>query len=202
MFKKEMDINIDEKVLRKNKIPLLHTDPSWIKLFGNAKDRDIINLRKDLQKKLSEEKEIDIMVNKLQKQKLRCMKMILGVSDSINNENKKDNVSLLDEYKDKIEEINIKLEELIFQLETMPQEIRKINLNLLNATIQYGYKELKNKENILNQSVEELDRLRSRLKELINIKYDYEEWINETYTFFHGLLGSKIIEKIDKERLK
>ena len=128
--------------------------------------------------------------------------MILGVSDSINNENKKENIKFLDEYKDRIEIINNDLEELTFELETIPQEIREANAKLLNATIKYGYNELKIKEEVLDKSTEELYILRTRLKELINIKHDYEEWIDETYTFFHGLLGSKIIEEIDKERLR
>lgn len=202
MFDRNLNIDIDEKVLRKNKIPLLHTDSNWIKLFGDVKDRNIISLKKQLEEIVSKEREIEKQVKNLQREKLKCMKMILGVSNSVNNENKKENLVLLDEYKKKIEEINLKLDDLTFQMETIPKEIREINTNLLNATIQYGYKELIDKEKILNQSTEEIDILRRRLKELINIKHDYEEWINETYSFFHGLLGSEVIEKIDKERLK
>ncbi len=198
----EKNINIDKKLYRENKIPLLHTDPSWVKLFGDVKDRDINRFKKDLMSKISEEEEIDRKLRKLKRQKLKSMKMILGLSDSINNDNKTENLGLLDEYKNRINKINIDIEELTFQMETIPKEIREINTNLLNATIEYGYKELRDKERILGQSIEELDILRERLKELINIRYDYEEAINETYSFFHGLLGSKAIEKIDKERLK
>lgn len=128
--------------------------------------------------------------------------MILGISDSVNNDNKTENIVLLDEYKDKIYNINQELEELAFQLEMMPKEIREGNFKLLTATIQYGYDELSSKEKIVNQSKEEIEILRQKLKELIKTKHDYEEWINETYTFFHGVLGSEIIGQIDKERLR
>lgn len=202
MFGKEIDINIDEKTLRKNNIPLLHTEKNWIKLFGNVKDKDIVNLKKNLKEKVDRERELEREIDKLQKEKYKSMKMILGVSDSINNEHKKENIGLLDEYKNRIEKINSELEELTFQMETIPHEIREANASLLNATIKYGYNELKIKEEVLDKSTKELELLRERLKELINIKHDYEEWINETYTFFHGLLGSKVIEKIDKERLR
>ncbi|MFA7534249.1 MAG: hypothetical protein WCY46_07955, partial [Tissierellaceae bacterium] len=76
------------------------------------------------------------------------------------------------------------------------------NLKLLNATIEYGYRELIIREKVVKESIVEIDQLRNRLKDLIKTKHDYEEWINKTYTFFHGLLGSEIIEKIDKERLR
>ncbi len=196
------NINLDESILLKNKIPLLHNDDSWIKLFGDANDKNIQNAKEELIELVSKEKEIEIRNRELQKEKLKCMKMILGVSDSINNDNKVENIALLDDYKNRMININEELEELTFQIETIPKEIREANLRLLNATVQYGYDELKAKEKIVNQSISEIEILRQRLKELIEIKNDYEEWINETYTFLHGLLGSEVIEKIDKERLK
>lgn len=195
-------IDLDEKIISKNKIPLLYSEPTWIKLFGKAKNRNIQRAKEELIKLVSEEKRIEARGKELQREKLRAMKMILGISDSVNNENKPENVRLLDEYKNRIENINEELDELIFQLETMPRKIREANLKLLNATIEYGYRELNLREKILKESIEEIEVLRSRLKDLIKIKYDYEEWINETYRFFHGLLGSDTIEKIDEERLR
>ncbi|NLK43457.1 MAG: hypothetical protein GX300_03560 [Tissierellia bacterium] len=195
-------IDLDEKLIKKNRIPLLYNEPSWVKLFGKARNRNIQRAREELIALVEKEKELDIKTKDLQREKLKAMKMILGISDSVNNENKPENIRLLDEYKNKVERINEELNELIFQLETMPKEIREANLNLLNATIEYGYRELNNREKILKQSIEEIDVLRTRLKELIKIKHDYEEWINETYRFFHGLLGSDTIEKIDEERLR
>lgn len=196
------NIKLDENILRKNKIPLLFNEPSWVKLFGDSGDKSIQNRKEELILLVSKEKEMSIRSRKLQKEKLESMKMILGISDSINNDNKTENIVLLDEYKDKIYKINQELEELTFQLETMPKEIREGNFKLLNATIQYGYDELRYKEKIVNQSTVEIETLRQKLKGLMETKYDYEEWINETYTFLHGVLGSEMIEKIDRERLK
>lgn len=195
-------IDLDEKIIRKNRIPLLYNEPSWVKLFGKAKNRNIQRAKEDLIELVTREKELDTRVKKLQREKLQAMKMILGISDSVNNENKAENVRLLDEYKDKVVNINEELDELMFELETMPKKIREANLELLNVTIEYGYKELNSREKTLKEATEEIDVLRSRLKDLIKIKYDYEEWINETYRFFHGLLGSDTIEKIDEERLR
>lgn len=200
MFEKK--VVVDKNILRKNKIPLLHNDKSWKKLFGDVKDININNAKEEIINLVSREKELEDKSKKLSKEKLNCMKMILGVSDSVNNNNKVENIGLLDEYKSKMVEINDELEEIAFELETIPKEIRDANLRLLNATIQYGYDELKNKEGIVEKSKTEIEVLRERLKELINIRHDYEEWINETYQFFHGILGPEIIEKIDEERLK
>ncbi|HEY8363006.1 MAG TPA: hypothetical protein VIK77_09000 [Tissierellaceae bacterium] len=194
-------IDLDQNIIKKNKIPILCHEPTWIKLFGNADNKNIQKAKEELIELLEENKRLDNRVKELQKEKVHAMKMILGISDSINNENKVENVKLLDEYKYKMENINEELDELTFQLEMMPNKIKEANLRLLNATLDYGYKELNNREKVLKEALDEIDVLKARLKELIKIKYDYEEWINATYKFFHGLLGSDTIDKIDEERL-
>lgn len=200
MFGRNM--NLDENILRKNKIPILFNDLNWIKLFADSNDKNIQNAKEVLMDLLAKEKEIELRSNKLQREKSKCMKMILGVSDSVNNENKTENIVLLDEYKERILDINEEVEDLTFKLETMPKEIREANFKLLNDTVKFSYDELKYKEKIVKQSVEEIEILRKKLQELMVMKHDYEEWINETYTFLHGILGSEIIEELDKERLK
>ena len=200
MFNK--NINLDKDILLKNKIPLLYSEPNWTKLFGNVNDKKIENAKEELMELVTRERELEIHNRELQKQKLKSMKMILGISDSVNNESKVENIGLLDEYKDQILKINDELDEVSFMLETIPQEIRESNLKLLNATIQYSYDELKIREKFVREANGEIEVLRERLKSLIDTKHDYEEWINETYTFLHGLLGSKEIDKIDRERLK
>ncbi|WP_406242387.1 hypothetical protein ACF3M2_19295 [Tissierella carlieri] len=196
------NISLDQSILLKNKIPLLYNDESWVKLFGDVNDKNIQSAKEELIQLVSKERDLEIRNRELQKEKLKCMKMILGISDSINNDNKVENIALLDDYKNRMISVNEELEELTFQLETIPKEIREANLKLLNLTIEYGYDELKVKEKVVAQSIGEIEVLRQKLKNLIKTKHDYEEWINETYTFLHGLLGSEVIEKIDKERFK
>lgn len=201
MLEKNFNLN-NKDILRMRRIPLLYNDQSWIKLFGEAKDKNIQNTKEEILKLKAKEKELETNHNKLQREKSNCMKMILGVSDSVNNENKIENIVLLDEYKINLERITEEIEDVKFQLETIPQEIREVNLKLLNHTIKYGYDELKQREEVVEKAKSEIEILRERLKELIKTRVDYEEWINETYLFLHGILGPEIIEKIDRERLR
>ena len=130
------------------------------------------------------------------------MKMILGISNAVNNENKVHDLVLLDEYKEKVENINERLDEISYELENLYGEIRELNFDLLKATVYYGYKELKQKEKELKDITEELDSIREKLKELINKKYDYQEWTQAIYSFLHGLLGREEIEKLDQKILE
>lgn len=195
------NLNLDENIILKNKIPLLIEDESWINLFGDIDNREIRKAKEELSKLVEENKELEKLSNKLQKEKLNAMKMILGVSDAVNNENNVEVIGLLEEYREKIEKINEELEDITFELEMMPESIRKVSFDLLESTVYYGYKELKEKEKNLNQTIDEIDSLKEELKILINEKYNNEEWIDSTYSFLHGMLGNEEMEKLDKEIL-
>lgn len=198
-------INLDEDILLKNRISILTEDQEWIKLFGDNNNKHIQDSKESLIQLLTKEKELESYAQEIQSQKIKYMKMILKVSDSLNNEdnkNKEIELELLDGYKEKILQINDEIDDIQFQLETLPKEIRDVNFQLLTATVEYGYNELKSREKVLNKSLEEIDTLREKLKNLMKIKHDNEEWISETYTFLHGLLGSEVIEEIDRKKLK
>ena len=200
MFMKE--IELDENIILKNKIPILIKEENWIALFSEVNDKTIQNYKKDLQELLKEEVKLELKIDKLQKDKKKCMIMILEISNAINNEEKVEEVDLLDEYKAKIHDINDKIDELTFELENIPQDIRDVNYELLKATVKYGYSKLKSNEKKLEEVTCEFDELRERLKGLLNEKINYEESINATYTFLHGMLGSKEMEKLDDQILE
>lgn len=194
-------IDLDKDIIQKNKIPLLIEDDNWIKLFGNVNDKNIQYIKEELMELAEKEKKLGKRKEELKKDKIHVMKMILGISDTINNENKIENIVLLDQYKQKLEDLNEELEDVLYQLEVIPQDMRDMNFELLKATVEYGYKELKVKEKNLKNVTDEIKILRERLKDLINEKHDYEEWIDSTYSFLHGMLGSEEMEKLDKQIL-
>lgn len=196
------NIEIDESIIIKNKIPLLVYDKEWKKLFGNIDNKDIINTKEKLIEAINKKNQLEREEAKLKKDKNFAMKMILGISNSINNENKVENVDLLDQYKDKIENINERLDEIAFELESIYKEIRNLNFNLLKATVYFGYRDIKKKEKKLRKITEELESMRERTKILINEKYDNEEWVTAAYAFLHGMLGRDEIERLDGEVLK
>lgn len=196
-------IDLDENILDKNRIPLLIEDPEWIKLFGDNKNRCIQDAKEELLKLSTRKNILESYSRKLQKNKTKYMKKILKVSESVNSDHNQENqIGFLDEYKESILKINEEIEDIRFQLEMLPKEIKKANFNLLTETVQYGYNELNSRKKTLNKSLEEIHSLRVRLKELFEIKYDNEEWINATYTFLHGLLGREVIEEIDRKKLR
>lgn len=193
------DVHLDESIIKKNRIPLLIRDKSWLKLFGKSNNKVIENLKDELTHLINKRKALERKEKQLKEEKMLAMKMILGISNSVNNENKIQNLDLLDEYKEKFEDINRQLEEITEEIERISDEIKELNFYLLKATVYYGYKDLKKKERQLKDINDELDKMRKRIKELINEKHNYQEWIQSVYTFLHGLLGREEIEKLDEK---
>ncbi|MBZ2176019.1 hypothetical protein K8M07_12295 [Schnuerera sp. xch1] len=195
------NINLDENIIIKNRIPLLIDNENWIELFQNTDNKNIQQNRDELIELVKRQKNMEKEEITLKKEKNIAMKMILGISDAINNGNKTQNLDLLDEYKEKMENTNERLDDIAYKLEGIFQQIRETNFNLLKATVYYGYKELKQKEKELKTITDELESIREKTRTLINQKYDYEEWINSTYSFLHGMLGNDEMEKLDEQIL-
>ncbi|WP_427340363.1 hypothetical protein [Caloranaerobacter sp. DY30410] len=198
----EKDIDIDYEVIIKNKVPILTMDNDWKKIFGNSKNKDINNYKNILNDLIKEQRELSRKLVQLKTKKKRLMAMILNLSHEINNKSNNRAVEKLDECQSEIHAINEEIETCTFKLEMLPKEIRAANLSLLKATIKVAYKDIKSNQEELNSLCSQIDELREKLKKLIETKHEKEEAINKTYSFLHGILGSKEMEKLDTELLE
>jgi len=201
MFSKNLEIAIEREIISKNRIPILIKDPTWLKLFGDAGDRPINNARKDLESLLEKQRFTDRQLKEKSKEKRKIMNKILTLSDELNNNQLTKGTELLGEYQQKIHTLNDEIENLTFEREMFPKQIKEANLALIKATIKLAYKQLSECENGLEPLNSEIESLRNKIRELIDRKNDYEEKISTTYRFLHGILGSKEMEKLDKDML-
>ncbi|RKD30066.1 hypothetical protein [Thermohalobacter berrensis] len=199
MFSKNIELDYD--IVVKNKVPILIQDKSWKKLFGDVQEKEIVKYKEQLKSLIKEEIEIERKLNQANSKKKRIMAKILNTSNEINNRNNKNSVNKLDILKEEIHNLNDEIDELTFRLEVLPREIRITNYNLLLATVKYAYKELKMDHKKLETANEKIEILRNQLRELIEEKHEHEEKISNTYSFLHGILGSKVMEQLDKQML-
>jgi len=201
MFFKSSDIDIERKIIAKNRIPILVKDENWLKLFGSVDDKLINDARRELEAALERQRDAEIQLREKSREKRKIMNKILTLSNELNNNQLTEGVELLEQYQQEIYTLNDEIDNLTFELENLPKEIREANLNLIKATVKLAYKQLADWEKSLEPLGNEIESLRNELKELINKKNDYEEKINMTYKFLHGMLGSKEMEKLDKDML-
>lgn len=192
-----VNIKLDDNRNFKNKIPILIEDENWLELFNEADNRAIKKYKGKLAELLKEQTDTEKEIKRLEKEKIKTMKMILIASDEINNEEKPEYIDLLDEYRERLIFINETIDKLTFKLENIPTDIKETNFKLLEVTVSYGYTQIKDKEERLDYTKKELKILREKIRELNNEKREYEDYISDTYTFIHKILGGKQVEELD-----
>lgn len=201
LFKK-LNVDIEYDILLKNKIPLLIENKEWSQIFGSTKNKEIQKDKAALLELVSKEKETVKKLENIKADKKRMMAKIITLSDEINNNNKVENISILEESQQEINRMNEEIDDLMFELEMMPRSIREANLKLLESTVKCAYSELVEKEEELEKINRELSELREKLRDYIARKCDNEERINRIYSFLHNSLGNEKLNELDGDILK
>lgn len=199
--KDKLDIDIDLSSFSKNAIPLLIEDEIWMKLFNDIDDKEIINLKQELKTRVNKSREVRKQLPGKKSEKSKIIGKILTLSDKINNNELVEGIDLLEDYKDELNELNDEIDELTFKSETIPSEVRKLNLLLLEESLKFGYKDIMEAEENLDEIERVLEKLRKKLRTTIKDKYDYEEKRNEIYKFLHNTLGPDDVDKLDRKIL-
>lgn len=199
--KDKVDIDIDLSSFSKSTVPLLIENEIWIKLFNDVDDKEIVNLKQELSFLVNKSREVRSKLVIKRNDKRRLISKVLTLSEKVNNNELVEGIDLLEDYKNEIEKINDEIDDLTFQSETVPSEVRRINLKLLEETIKFGYKDIIEAQENLDKIETLLVNLRKKLRTTIKEKYDYEEKRNEIYKFLHNTLGPDDVDKLDREIL-
>src|SRR5690554_3969976 len=83
-FKRNDSIEFTNKIMRKNRVPILIYDKQWKQLFFNNMNKTMENLSKELEKLLQEEKGLQKILKDYQHRKRILMNKIIHLSDRLN----------------------------------------------------------------------------------------------------------------------
>ncbi len=195
------DLNIDPNIIKKNKIPPLIKDKKWLELYNDNLTKEMRKMMEELEKLINEEKESHKELKNCKKQKKYLMDQILKLSDDANTNNNNIAIVKLEQAKNKVLEINDKIDELQFRLEMLPKEIENKNLELLKETIIISYKYIKDDRKKVKYLDEEVQKLRKQLGEMFEEKFTKERRLNNLYHYLHDTLGHQETDKMDRKFL-
>ncbi|SDY47144.1 hypothetical protein [Tindallia californiensis] len=199
IFKNRPDIELNEELVKRNKVPLLIKDPLWKSMSVHIKDRKIGALSKKLEQLIKEEKMNEAEINKFKKKKTEITKNILEMSHHLNENDQYHLIDKMNKTKEELQKTNQHLENAYEKRERMPVEIQNANMELLSATVEKAALHLV-KENEAHQKVEvEIEQVRNKLNLLRENKEKAEERIQLYYQFLHSLLGPEQMEKLDNQ---
>jgi len=197
IFKKNININIDENIIKRKQVPILIKDKQWKKIISDNKNRTIKSLSLELEELIDEEKSLKREWTKHNQEKRRLMNKILQLSDLVNTKGQEDMLPELERCKEEINKVNQNIDKIMENLESYPSQIEKLNFNLLKETIKIVYQDMICSNDELFLVAEKMNKLRQELGELRDERIFLEERVEELYSFLHDTVGHEEMEKLD-----
>lgn len=185
-------------VIRGKKLPLLILDEKWLQLFEIDKmPKDVKELQAKLTKLVIKQGGIIEEIAGLKRHKSQLLQEIvenMGIDDSAVGAMKarkmEKNQKLIAEIKEKLE-----LNEEI--LDDLPEQMQRVNEELLIASSNICYSKLNEHVTAVKDLAEEINILNEQLMMKKIEKEEREESINRMYTYMHNMYGSGITEILD-----
>lgn len=196
------EIQFEDNIIKKNKIPILIYTPDWIQLFKNYTSKSLKKAIESLETLLSREKAVISEQKVLEQRKKIVMNKVLYISKEINEDNNQEAIPKMEEAQKELLEINEKLPQLIEEAENLPFLINDQNTVVLKETIKRAYDMIAENKEEAAKCQEEINEIRKRLGELIQKKVDTDERVNKLYSYIHGMVGADEMEKLDGSYMK
>ncbi|AKL96767.1 hypothetical protein CACET_c33230 [Clostridium aceticum] len=196
-FKKTVNINIDEKIIKKNRIPILIKDKQWKQIMESNRTRTIQMAAKKLEDLVDKEKLLVKQLSILEQNKKKLMNKILHLSDLLNTQGQENVIEELEDCKEEISKINDEVNVITETLDLHRINIEETNLHLLKETVKIAYKNIKVSDSKLLGINKEIEGLRVKLGDLRDEKLEVEQRIDVLYSFLHMMMGHEEMEKLD-----
>lgn len=201
-FKRKDFIDFKDKIMRKNRIPILIHDKQWKQLFSNNMNKNMESLSKELGKLIKEEKELEKELKNSQHRKRIIMNKIIHLSDKLNIKGQAVDTTEMENAKNEISSLNEDIDKIRESLEEYPQKIEDINIELVEETANLAYLEIDEAESRIKVVDNEIELLRERLGEYRDEREALDKRAQTLYSVLHSIIGSEEIEKLDEKFFK
>lgn len=180
------------------RLPILTLDNKWHKLFTQAGSNARIDaLAKELNGLLMRQGKLNTETKEIKKLKSKLMDDIMKSTESMEQQLDKKTEKTLSESRRLIAECNEKLDAYAEELHFLPDEIDRVNKQLMLATMEVCYDYLH--EN--TEEIEEIERWvrenRIELKKKLIRKQEKEVGNHALYSYMHDIFGPDVIEIFD-----
>lgn len=186
-------------LLKYHKIPILTLDVRWHELFPEhmksssvkALEKQLNSLVKRQGKLVTDNKDMKKLKKKLMHGIVDNMKVAEGIGTEEDKKKQEASQKLILEINDKMREAD---EELL----NIPYEIQRANEDLMIESMKECYQKMKHHEQQIAILTEEVEALRTELKEKLLLKQDMEMENERIYTYMHAIFGANVMEILDQ----
>ncbi len=177
------------------KLPILTLDHKWHQLFTQVNvTPEIKEGEEKLNALLKRQGKINTETKEIRKIKSRLMDEIVSMMDE---QDSPATIKKSEENKRLIEECNAKLEEYSDEMLDLPREIDSVNKELMLATMEVCYRDIKTNVSQLDEITQWINNMRIELKKNVVRKEEMQRRNNDLYAYMHDIFGADVIELFD-----
>lgn len=186
-------------LLANKRVPIVILDERWHKLFQKTpKSAKVVELENRLNTLLKQQGKLVTDVKSLKTAKHQLMDGIMANMNVDSTPEGKLNGRKLEKSQKLIQDINSKLKNTDNDLAEIPYKIKEANTRLVVEGMNQCYQKLDANSEELTQITARIQQLREELKQLIVKKQDMEEENAVMYSYMHDVLGSDVMELLDR----
>lgn len=180
-------------------LPILTLDPSWHALFVNGnKSSEVRRLERRLTDLLKQQGRLNNENRDMKGQKKRLMGRIFYNMSDMGEENDRRKAK----QREMIEEINMRVVQNEDVLGLLPEQIKRVNEELLLETLKTVYQQVEVNRERIGQLDDSIERIRAELSARLLEKQNRENYNHEVFNSLKEIVGMKPVEIYEESRKK
>lgn len=180
-------------------LPILTLDPSWHALFVNGnKSSEVRRLERRLTDLLKQQGRLNNENRDMKGQKKRLMGRIFYNMSAMGEENDRRKAK----QREMIEEINMRVVQNEDVLGLLPEQIKRVNEELLLETLKTVYQQVEVNRERIGQLDDSIERIRAELSARLLEKQNRENYNHEVFNSLKEIVGMKPVEIYEESRKK
>lgn len=186
--------------MKGKKIPILTLDNKWYRLLDETGRNAAGKLTEELNALLKRQGKLNTETKEIKRLKKKLMGEIVSL---VSEAEKKSTPALeknIEDHKRLIEECNEKLDSYSDELLDLPQEIGRVNFQLMLLTMEWCYDTMRENSEEIRQIADWVNKVRIDLKKNLIRKQEMESRNQAIYAYMHDVFGAEVVDLFDMQK--
>lgn len=202
MSKKAGKLRLDvfKQALQGKNVPILTLDNKWYRLLDQRAKASVKSIENQLNNLLKRQGKLNTELKEIRKLKKNLMNEIVPLVDEADHTGgSKALEKKIDQNKRMVEECNEMMESHKKELEELPNQIEKLNLQLMLITMDCCYDTMQENTEEIQKIEDWVKEIRIELKKRLVRKQEMEQQNNEIYSYMHDVFGAEVVDVFDMQ---
>lgn len=193
--RKKQDLFKDS--LQGRRIPILTLDNKWYKLLDEVGREEVKPIEEQLNALLKRQGKMNTETKEIRKLKKKLMNDIMTMANKMDETNARSLEKDIETNKRLLEDCNEKLRAYQDELMDVPEQIDKMNKQLMVLTMQRCYETMQENTDDIQEISDWVTQIRVELKKRLIRKQEMEQKNHNIYSYMHDIFGADVVDIFD-----